>query len=69
MGDAVTALKDAGKALEIRPYDAYALDTRGHALELLGRRDEAILDYKKALRLNPDIESSKEALKRLGANR
>jgi Flp pilus assembly protein TadD len=61
-------LEDAGRALELRPYDADALDTRGHALEMLGRRAEAIIDYKKAIRLNPDIESSKEALKRLGAN-
>ena len=67
-GDPVRALEDAGKALQIRPYDADALDTRGHILEILGRREEAIIEYKKAIRLDPDIESSKEGLKRLGAN-
>ena len=42
--------------------------TRGRMFfELLGRRPEAILDYERALRLNPDIEGSKEGLKRLGA--
>jgi tetratricopeptide (TPR) repeat protein len=68
LGDPVRALEDAGKALQIRPFDAYALDTRGHVLEILGQRDEAILNYKMAIRLIPDIESSKEGLKRLGAN-
>ncbi len=67
--DPVRALEDARKALQIQPYNANALDTKGHVLEILGRREEAIVEYKKAIRLDPAIESSKEGLERLGANR
>ena len=63
----VRALEDANKSLQLRPYGADAFDTRAHIFEILGRRAEAISDYQKALRLNPDIEGSKEGLKRLGA--
>jgi hypothetical protein len=34
----------------------------------MGKRNEAIADFRRALTLNPKIEESKEALKRLGAS-
>jgi len=40
---------------------------RGHSYESLGRREQAIADYRKALSLNPDDAFSGEALKNLGA--
>ena len=38
---------------------------RTHILEALGRRNEAIGEYKKALALEPDLLSSIEGLKSL----
>jgi Flp pilus assembly protein TadD len=63
----VRALEDAQKAAQLRPFDAEVLDTQAHILEILDRRAEAISCYRTALRLNPDIEGSKEGLRRLGA--
>jgi tetratricopeptide (TPR) repeat protein len=45
-----------------------ALDTRGHIFEALGRREEAIADFRRALAKAPDLQGSKDALKRLGAS-
>jgi tetratricopeptide (TPR) repeat protein len=66
MGDAARALDDANKALTIRPFDPDLLDTRGHVLEFIGRRDEAAADYQNALRFNPGLQGSRDGLKRLG---
>jgi tetratricopeptide (TPR) repeat protein len=54
--------------LQLAP-DANYFDTRGHIFEALGRREEAIADFRRALTLDLGIEESKEALKRLGASR
>ena len=51
-----------------RLHEAYVLDTRGHILEALGRKEEAIANYHQALSKDPFIEKSKEGLKRLGAS-
>jgi len=61
-------LPDAEKSLELRPNDANLLDTRGHIFEAMGRREEAIADYRRALSKKPDIQGSKHWLKRLGAS-
>ncbi|GAG93050.1 unnamed protein product [marine sediment metagenome] len=61
-------MPDAEKSLELRPNDAHALDTRGSIFEALGRREEAIADFRQALAKNPSIQNSKDALKRLGAS-
>jgi tetratricopeptide (TPR) repeat protein len=42
------------------------LHKRGHVLEGLGRREEAIADYRLALRLAPGAKKYQEELKRLG---
>jgi tetratricopeptide (TPR) repeat protein len=67
-GKAVQGLPDAEKSLELRPNDAETLDTRGSIFETLGRKEEAIADFRKALRINSNLESSKEGLKRLGVS-
>jgi hypothetical protein len=41
---------------------------RGHIFEALGRREEAIADFRRALAKAPDLQGSKDALKRLGAS-
>jgi tetratricopeptide (TPR) repeat protein len=70
-GKAAQGLPDAESALQLRPDVARYLDTRGLIFEALGRREEAIADFRRALSLDPhDAElqaSSGEALKRLGA--
>jgi hypothetical protein len=60
-------LPDAGRSLQLRPDDAYALDTRGHNLEALGWKEEAIADFRRALSIDPSLQESRDALKRLGA--
>lgn len=67
VGKAAQALSDAERSLELRPDHAPTLNTRGHILEALGRRQEAIADFRRALELDPTIQASKDALKRLGA--
>jgi Tfp pilus assembly protein PilF len=63
------ALTDANKAIEIDPNDPNAYDTRGTIHVKLGLRDKAIADFRKALQLNPAMQSSAEALRKLGATR
>jgi tetratricopeptide (TPR) repeat protein len=45
-----------------------ALSKRGLANEALGRRSAAIADFQEALRRQPDLDESKEGLKRLGVS-
>jgi tetratricopeptide (TPR) repeat protein len=61
-------LPDAEKSLALRPNDAATLGIRGHIFEALGRREEAIADFRRALANNPDMQENKDALKRLGAS-
>ena len=49
------------------PTGPETLDTRGHILEALGRREEAIADFRRALSIEPRLGGSRDALKRLGA--
>ena len=46
---------------------ASAYDNRGGANEKKGSRDAAIADYREALKLDPKMQSAKDALARLGA--
>ncbi|NJS37425.1 MAG: tetratricopeptide repeat protein [Brachymonas sp.] len=57
----------AERSLELRPNDANALNTRGHIFEALGKREEAIVDFRRALAKDANHKSSTEALRRLGA--
>lgn len=65
-GKAADGLPDAMRSLELRPNDPNTLDTRGHILEALGRREEAIADFRLALSKNASLQSSKDAPIRLG---
>ena len=57
-GKAALGLPDAQKALELRPDDPALLDTRGHILEALGKRKEAIADFRQALAKDPSLKES-----------
>jgi tetratricopeptide (TPR) repeat protein len=67
------ALEDFAQANQIievssgEPWPA-ALSKRGLANEALGRRSEAIADFQKALERQPNLDESKEGLKRLEAS-
>jgi tetratricopeptide (TPR) repeat protein len=69
-GKAAQGLADVKKSLALRPNDARTLDTRGHIYEALGKREEAIADFRRVLSLaayDQEVQASgKEALKRLG---
>jgi Tfp pilus assembly protein PilF len=64
-GLAAKALPDVEQALSLDPNDPFARDTRAHILAALGRRNEAIAEYKKALALKPDLQESLQGLKAL----
>jgi Tfp pilus assembly protein PilF len=66
-GKAAKGLPDVQRALEFDPEFAAAYDTRGHIYEALGRKEDAIADFRKALALDPEELGSREGLKRLSA--
>jgi serine/threonine protein kinase/lipoprotein NlpI len=65
--DFISALSDYSDAVRLEPKRAAAHQGRGFANEGLGRRDEAIKDFRQALQLNPELQRSRDALQRLGA--
>jgi tetratricopeptide (TPR) repeat protein len=64
------ALADAARAAESSPANNYGSATgfewRAAIYERLGQRDNAIADYRKALSLQPNLRTTKDALTRLG---
>jgi Flp pilus assembly protein TadD len=67
-GDYERAIADFTKAIEIIPKMTAVYHHRGLAYEALGRRADAIADYRRALALDPKDEFARGALKRLGAS-
>jgi tetratricopeptide (TPR) repeat protein len=65
-GRAAAALTDIDTAIKMRAQRGFFWETRGRILEDLGRQSDAVESYKKALSLNPNLETSALALKRLG---
>jgi Flp pilus assembly protein TadD len=63
------ALADAEKARRLKHGDADILTTRGVIYVALGRRDEAIFDFRLALKLDPTNKSAQSSLQKLGAAR
>jgi tetratricopeptide (TPR) repeat protein len=59
-------IKDIEQSLKLRPNFAKALDTRGHILAALGKRAQAITDFRHALKLQPHLQSSIDGLAELG---
>jgi tetratricopeptide (TPR) repeat protein len=51
-GDAATALAFANRALQLRPIDGHAHQVAGRALLALGRRSQAMLEYRLAFESN-----------------
>lgn len=51
---------------KIEPDDFEAYYNRGLCSEMMGRKEEAIADYRQALVFNANYETAKEGLKRLG---
>jgi tetratricopeptide (TPR) repeat protein len=67
---AAKALADTIAAMEEYEGDLLFLNAyleRGYAFEALTRREEAIADFRRALAIDPSIQESRDALKRLGA--
>jgi len=60
------ALKEFGRAVALRPGDAYAYNNRGIALESLGIRERAVEDFRKAIELDPCLRQPRENLAKLG---
>ncbi len=65
-GQAEKGLPYVDEAIKLETGDSNIWDTRGHILEALGRKQEAVANFKKAVELNPNAKLSKEGLVRLG---
>jgi Tfp pilus assembly protein PilF len=59
-------LLDIQRALQLKPDAAQAFDTRAHVYEALGKRDDAIADFRRALEIQPRLQGSRAGLQRLG---
>jgi tetratricopeptide (TPR) repeat protein len=63
LGDLASALHADDEYIALRPQDPNPLDTRGDILFALGRDDEALAAYRKALELKPDFQDYQEYVK------
>ena len=54
-GEYDQAIKDYSEAIKLKPDDADAWNSRGHACRLKGEYDQAIKDYSEAIRLDPSL--------------
>ncbi|MGF6311693.1 tetratricopeptide (TPR) repeat protein [Bradyrhizobium sp. i1.8.4] len=68
-GDNKGGLADYDMALQYDPGDVYSWNNRGQAKLRLGDKKGAAADFRKALGLQPDLQSAKAALARLGGAR
>ena len=64
-GNGEKGLSSINKALKLKPKIAAFWDTRAHIHEAGGRIKLAVADYQEALRLNPNLRESRDALDRL----
>jgi len=65
-GELEEALAECDVAIAVDSKLAEAYNLKGRILEQLGRQQDAIRSYKKALKISPDLHSVKEDLKKLG---
>ncbi len=63
VGDLPAALRANDEYMAVRPKDPNPWDTRGDILFKLGRDDEGLAAYRKALELTPDFQDYQEYLK------
>ena len=66
-GDDQAGLRDVDMALILAPNNAAVIETRAEINEKLGKRDQAVADYRAALKLDPKMAQASDGLKRLGA--
>ena len=59
----------AAKAVRLRPADAVARYNLGNILAGLGRLDDAAVQFREALRLNPGLREARVRLERLAGER
>jgi tetratricopeptide (TPR) repeat protein len=59
-------LADYNKAIQFDPKDADSWNNRGIAKREIGDKTGAIADLKKALEINPELESTRQLLRQLG---
>lgn len=62
------AIADFSKAMELSPEGALQWNYKGMALEKLGRKEEALEYYNKALQIDPNYELAKSNKDRLMAS-
>jgi hypothetical protein len=67
--DATSALRDAEAAIQCDPVFTKAYSTKGAALELLGRREEALEAYRQGLQVEPHNITLRDNLTQLEARR
>jgi tetratricopeptide (TPR) repeat protein len=67
IGADAKGLPDVMKALELDPKQPNFIETRAEIYEKMGRREEAVADYRAALAGTPIMQSAKDGLARLGA--
>ena len=60
------ALEEIGRAIAAAPLDPEGVHNRAVIRERQGRREDAIADYRTALRYHPSYAPSRQALQRLG---
>jgi tetratricopeptide (TPR) repeat protein len=58
--DALSAIEDLTRAIELEPDRADAYYQRGRCHALLGKRDDALADYDRAIALDPGHERAAE---------
>ncbi len=65
LGDYAAAIRDCYEALEINPYHFAAASEMGQAYLRLGNHVSALESFRRALRLNPDLEAVRVHVTRL----
>jgi Flp pilus assembly protein TadD len=60
------AIAQAQKVVVLRPDDGVTHALLGQALARTGRRDEAVIEFRRALQLDPTDADTREWLSRLG---
>ena len=65
LGEYQKAISDLTEALGERHDDPFALTRRAQAYEALGRKSEALDDFRAALDANPKLESAREGFDRI----
>ena len=66
-GDNNRAIADYGEAIKLNPLHVEAYNNRGLAYKALGRRADAIADFRKSQSIDATDQTSRDELKRLGA--